>query len=494
MIWLLIRVAIFIAILIGATFGISQLLDTPGAVEIIWADRQYAFDPLTFAALVLGGFAAMWGLFWVIGLLVAVIRFVTGDETALNRFFTASRERRGVRVLTQGLIALAEGDARTAMDKTARAARLLDTPELTNLLGAQAAQKAGDTARAAQFYKALARDEKTKAIGVKGLLSQAIDGGEVDRARLLAERAFVLRPKDGEVMSALFDLQTNAGDWGAARRTLAAEVRTGVMPRDVGARRDAVLALAEARLALEQGDSNRAREAALEANRRAPALAPAAAAAARALTETGAQRKAERVLRKSWRLAPHPDLAAAFAAIMPDEAIEARRKRFRALIAENPGHPESRMLDAELGLAAEDFPRARAALGDLAETRPTIRSLAIMAAVEKGSGAEEHVVRAWLARALSAPRGERWTCEACGHVHDAWAPVCGGCKGVDTLAWIQPKGAGETSETASALLPLVLGSLGKPAVGKGYSAHDDKPGAEDAEVLATESTGARRNA
>jgi hypothetical protein len=65
---------------------------------------------------------------------------------------------------------------------------------------------------------------------------------------------------------------------------------------------------------------------------------------------------------------------------------------------------------------------------------------------------------------------------------------------VDTLAWIQPKGAGETSETASALLPLVLGSLGKPAAGKGYSAHDDKPGAEDAEVLATESTGARRNA
>jgi HemY protein len=483
MIWLLIRVAIFIAILIGATFGISQLLDTPGAVEITWASRQYSFSPLTFAAIVLGGFAALWALFWCLGLLVAVVRFLTGDETALNRFFTASRERRGVRALTQGLIALAEGDARTAIDKTAKAARLLDTPELTNLLGAQAAQKAGDTALAADFYKALAREEKTQAIGIKGLLAQAIESGENERARLLAQRAFALRPKDGEVMAALFDLQTNAQDWSSARRTLAAEVRAGAMPRDVGARRDAVLALAEARLALETGNTTRAREAALEANRRAPALAPAAAAAARALTETGAARKAERTLRKAWKLAPHPDLAAAFAAIAPDEPIAARRKRFVSLIAENQDHPESRMLDAELALAAEDFPAARAALGTLATDRPTLRTLAIMAAVEKGSGASEQVVRAWLTRALSAPRGERWTCEACGHVHDAWGPVCGGCKAVDTLAWIQPKGAGETSETATALLPLVLGALSKPGDRQEDDDLADDVDAEDAEVL-----------
>lgn len=484
MIWLLIRVAIFLAILIAATFGISQLLDTPGAVEITWANRQYSFSPLTFAGLLLSGFAALWLLFWALGLLVAVIRFATGDETALNRFFTASRERRGVRALTQGMIALAEGDARGAMEKTDKAARLLDTPELTNLLGAQAAQKAGDSARATEYFKALAREEKTKAIGVKGLLSQAIEDGDDDRARLLAQRAFALRPKDGEVMAALFNLQTGAKDWAAARQTLSAEVRTGVLPREIGARRDAVLALAEARVALEDGDLVRARDAALEANRRAPALAPAAAAAAVALTAAGSPRKAERVLRKAWRLAPHPDLAAAFAAIVPDEPIAARRRRFGSLIIENSSHPESRMLDAELGLAAEDFPAARAALGKLAETMPTLRTLAIMAAVEKGSGADEQVVRAWLARALSAPRGERWTCEACGHVHDEWVPVCGGCKGVDTLAWIQPKGAGETNETATALLPLVMGSLARPQTDPPRSdAVADADEAEDAQVV-----------
>ena len=96
---------------------------------------------------------------------------------------------------------------------------------------------------------------------------------------------------------------------------------------------------------------------------------------------------------------------------------------------------ESRLLAAELALAAEDFPAARKALGDLAETQPTTRSLAIMAAVERGQGAPEQVVRGWLAKALGASRGPQWICGKCNHVHAAWAPVCENCGAFDTLDW-----------------------------------------------------------
>ena len=62
------------------------------------------------------------------------------------------------------------------------------------------------------------------------------------------------------------------------------------------------------------------------------------------------------------------------------------------------------MLMAELHIAAEDFPEARRALGDLAETNPTARSLTIMAAIERGEGSDDAVVRGWLAKALNASR------------------------------------------------------------------------------------------
>ena len=99
---------------------------------------------------------------------------------------------------------------------------------------------------------------------------------------------------------------------------------------------------------------------------------------------------------------------------------------------------ESRLLEAELALAAEDFPAARKALGDLAETEPTTRSLALMAAIERGQGAPDEVVRGWLAKALVASRGPQWVCGNCTHIHAAWAPVCENCGAFDTLDWKTP--------------------------------------------------------
>ncbi len=208
-----------------------------------------------------------------------------------------------------------------------------------------------------------------------------------------------------------------------------------LLPRDVGTRRDAILSLADARKSLAEGDTARGHEAAKQANKLAPTLVPAAALAAQAFAAEGSGRKATRALTKAWSVNPHPDLAAAFAAIEPGESPAARRKRFAALIAANPNHAESRLLGAELALADEDFPAARKALGDLAETEPTTRSLAVMAAIERGQGAPEAEVRGWLAKALGASRGPQWICGKCNHVHAAWAPVCENCGGFDTLDW-----------------------------------------------------------
>ena len=71
----------------------------------------------------------------------------------------------------------------------------------------------------------------------------------------------------------------------------------------------------------------------------------------------GDKKSATRVLKKAWEVLPHPDLAAAFAGIEPDETAQDRLKRFRIL---TNAHPEavtrSKMLLAELLIATEDFP------------------------------------------------------------------------------------------------------------------------------------------
>ena len=273
-----------------------------------------------------------------------------------------------------------------------------------------------------------------------------LDEGDTDTAMALAQKAFALKPDNERVLRTLFDLQSKKEDWAGARETLNATMHAKLLPRDVGTRRDAVLSLADARAALAAGDTARGNEAALQANRLAPTLIPAAALAARVQAAQGSKRKATKTLTSAWAATPQPDLAAAFAAIEPDETPEARRKRFATLIAAAPGHPESRLLEAELALAAEDFPAARKALGDLAETQPTTRSLALMAAIERGQGAPDAVVRGWLAKALGASRGPQWICGNCSHIHAAWEPVCENCGAFDTLDWKEPAHRGRRGD------------------------------------------------
>ena len=158
----------------------------------------------------------------------------------------------------------------------------------------------------------------------------------------------------------LLKLQAECKDWAGARKTLAAKLKHGAMPRDLHKRRDAVLALSEAKEVLDEGSDIKAREAAIEANRRSPDLIPAAVMAARGYIEKGKPRYAARLLKKAWGVRPHPDLAAAFAEIAPDETPAKRLKRFEELVQTNPGDRESKLLKAELHIAAEDFPRRAA--------------------------------------------------------------------------------------------------------------------------------------
>ena len=458
MLWSLVKVLLFVTIIAVLTLGAGYLLDTGGGLRLAVAGWEFTLGPLQAVIVACVVVLLIWLVMRLVALIVAVLRFLNGDETAISRYFDRNRERKGYQALADGMMALASGEPRTAMARAARAERYLGDPQLTTLLTAQAAELSGDATRATEAYKALLNDERTRFVGVRGLLKQKIAEGDMETALKLAEKAYALKPRHAETQDTLLHLQSGQADWKGARATLGAKLRSGSLPRDVYRRRDAVLALQEARTVIDDNASIEAREAAIEANRLSPDLIPAAAMAARGLIAKGDRKGAARVLKKAWSAQPHPDLAAAFAEIEPEETPADRVKRFKALTAIKPENDETKLLLAELNLAAEDFPTARRALGDIATRHPTRRSLAIMAAVERGEGSDEAVVRGWLARALTAPRGPQWCCDTCQAIHAQWTPVCANCAGFDTLSWREPPEGDGPSATGAELLPLLVGA------------------------------------
>ncbi|SFQ15782.1 heme biosynthesis protein HemY [Tranquillimonas alkanivorans] len=459
MLWSLLKIVLFVCATAALTLGAAYLLEADGGILVAVADVEFVLGPLQAAIAALVLLVAIWIVLKLVGLVVALIRFLNGDETALSRYFDRNRERKGYRALADGMLALASGEGRTAMSKAAKAERYLRRPELTNLLTAQAAEMVGDRRKAEDVYKRLLVDDRTRFVGVRGLMKQRLDEGDTETAYRLAEKAFAIKPKHTETQDVLLQLQAQRHDWSGARKTLGAKLRHGSLPRDVHKRRDAVLALSEARDVLAEGKSIEARESAIEANRLSPDLVPAAAMAARHYIEKGQDRYATRVLRKAWEAQPHPDLAAAFAEIKPNETPQARIKRFAVLTRSHPDHPETRMLLAELHIAAEDFPGARRALGDLVKAHPTSRVFTLMAAIERGEGASDAVVRGWLTRALTAPRGPQWVCDNCQHIEGKWEPVCDNCGGFDTLSWREPPAGEVVLPAGTEMLPLIVGQL-----------------------------------
>ncbi|MBK5947253.1 heme biosynthesis protein HemY [Rhodobacter veldkampii DSM 11550] len=458
MIWSFVKVALFLVIVAALTLGAMRLADSGEGVRITVADYEFTLGALQAAIVAVLAVIAIWVVFKLLGLALAVIRFIAGDETAISRYFDRSRERKGYEALAEGMLAIASGEGRIAQVKAARAARYLRRPELTTLLAAQAAEVSGDTRKAAAAYKKLLDNNTTRFVGVQGLMRQKLTEGDTGTALKLAEKAFALKPRNEAVQNTLLKLQTEAHDWKGARNVLGAKLRQGLLPKEVHKRRDAVLALQEAKEVFADGASIEAREAAIAANKASPDLIPAAVMAAKAYAAKGDGKNAARILQKAWDARPHPDLAAAFAEIEPEESPNARLKRFDALLKSRPEAEETRLLRAELSLAVEDFPAARRALGDLVEKHPTARVLTIMAAVARGEGEDDAVVRGWLAKALVAPRGHQWCCDKCHNIQAEWSPVCDNCGGFDTLSWREPPQGGIPLAHGAEMLPLIVRS------------------------------------
>ncbi len=493
MLWSLFKIVLFVVIVAGLTLGAGYLMETGGGIRLSVGNIEFNLGPLQAVIAMILLVLAVWVFLKLFSLLMATIRFLNGDETAISRWFDRNRERKGYQALADGLTALASGEGREAMAKAARAERFLQKPELTNLLTAQAAEMAGDRKKAEAVYKQLLTHDSTRFVGVRGIMKQRLNEGDTETAMKLAEKAFALKPKHVETQDILLRLQAGKSDWKGARRTLGAKLSSGSLPRDVWRRRDAVLALSEARDLRDEHEAGEARVEAIEANRLSPGLIPAAVMAAESHIRQQKPRYATKVLKKAWETEPHPDLAAAFAAIEPDETPEARIARFAALTRLHPEDPQTRMLLAELHIAAEDFPAARKAMGELAHDDPTARSLTIMAAIERGEGADDTVVRGWLTRALTASRGPQWVCDNCQNIHTAWAPVCSNCDAFDTLAWRVPARGEVAMPGSTEMLPMIVGTPEAPPPPAIVETPQETPEpvaepAHDGEVLEAEET------
>jgi len=446
----MIRLALYLLGILALTAGLHWLARRPGTITVEWLG--YITEISVLSALII-----LTALLGAILLTWSGLRQVWRSPAALGGYLNRRRQQRGLDALTSGIIAVGAGDRALAVRYAAQARKALPHEPLTHLLRAQAAQISDDRATARRIFEAMLASPDTEQLGLRGLFLEAEREGEREAARQFAERALRKNAKLGWPVEALFDLQCRAADWQSALDTLAIAERQHLLERAPAKRRRAVLLTAQAQ-ALEDGAPDRALELALEAHKTARDLVPAAAIAGRVLASQGKTPRAARVLLRTWRLAPHPDLATAYAYARPGDSPRDRLNRIRHLARLTPNHPEAQIAVATSAIEARSWDEAREALKPLLDGRVTARVCTLMARIEGEQYGDAGRVREWLARAVGASRDPAWTAD--GVASDRWSPVSPVTGELDAMRWGVPRGSngdGSAAEALAARLEALVG-------------------------------------
>jgi HemY protein len=476
----MIRLAAFLVLTAAFAFVAMWFADRPGEVVITWLGYRAETS-----VAVLAGTAAAVACAAV--LIFSVLRMVAGAPAAIAGALARRRAARGRSAITCGLVAVGAGDVGAARRFAAIARRFAGGEPLALLLQAQAAQLAGERDGADAAFRAMAERADTKLFGLHGLFIEARRRND-PVARIYAEEAARTSPSLAWAGQAALEFRCADGDWPGALAALERNRQGGLVAPDRFRRQRAVLLTAQAlslhdRLALQalslnDRDRAAATELAVEAAKLCPGLVAAAALAGRLLAEAGEPRKAARVLEAAWRENPHPDIADAYANLVPGAAARERLARMRTLARLAGGHPES-SLDCALAVAraaldANEFAAARAALAPLLGpplgpplARPTRRVATLMARLEEAEHGDTGRAREWMARAVNAAHDPAWTAD--GLVAETWLPVSPATGRLDAFQWrvpvadLTPRGPLIDAPTAPMRHPPVVPMRQSPA-------------------------------
>ena len=410
----MVRLVFWFAVLVAITFGVTWLADSPGEISIVVRGVRIETQSIGLAVLALGllfvAIWVVWGLF----------KWIIGRPSAFGGFFSRRREKKGRQALSTGLVAIGAGDEDAARKAAVTAARLLPDDPLAQLLSAQSAQQQGDSARVKQVYREMAKALDTKLLGLRGLFNEARREKNIEAAREIAKEALSENPAASWASNAMLVSYAADKDWPAVLVLLDNQLKAKIIDRQTAQRKKAVVLTAQA-LEAEDIEPETALDLATKAHKLDPSLVPAAIVAGRTNSVVGSLRKATNILEKTWRLAPHPDVAEVYAHARSGDSVKDRQARIKALLASYHGGQEGAIASAVVAIEAQDWKTAREALKAYANDQPSARICTLMAEIETAEFADKGRAREWLARAVHAPRDPVWTTQ--GFIAPEWLPI-----------------------------------------------------------------------
>jgi len=439
-----------LALLVAAAVWLAN---HPGHVTFNWQGYEIT---TSVAVLAVG----MVGIIILSIVLYSVWRAVVGVPGSLSLAHLSRRQRKGYMMLTQGLMAVAAGDAVAARKLAYKAEHLLKEPSLTLLLQAQAAQLAGDENSTSRYYAQMLERPEMSFLGLRGLITQAIKRGDDAHALTLVRRAQLLQPKAEWVLTLLVDLEARAGHWEPALEALGKAGRSGAIPPDKVRKMRCILLLGQAEAQIARNFHEDASYTARKAHELMPGYVPAALVYVQTLLKTDRAKAALKVIERVWRVHPHPELAAYYAEAQGDVQPSAMVRQMERLASYNPDALESHIAVAQAALKAQLWGIAQDRLKKAQAKGPNARVFALSAELAEKESGDPLKGQDWRLKVPTAPVEAGWSCASCQTPAPRWSVRCAHCGAIGEVDWRAGSASlgGVKSLTLKAETPLQITS------------------------------------
>ena len=398
------RLLFFIALLIGGVAAALWLAHPPGHIVINWGGYRIETSAALFVAV----------LVILMATTILVYRVLAGIFNLPGYWrqrIDMRRKKRGLDALWRGVSAAAAGDGPATEKHATLARRLLDRPPLAGLLLAQAASLKGDEDKALSHYAALAEDPQSRLVGLRGLAATAQRRGDWMAMRKALDEANRIEPKATWAIKGSLHLAAHESDWLQAIAILERAQKAKSMAPEILKQGLAAAWTAQARQWRDEGREDHDAEKALKAVRRAhkidPGFAPAAALLSQWLGEKNAKFRAAAVIKKAWKIKPHPLLREAHNRLIAAQTPPMRLRKTHHLADLRPTDPESHLALAQAALATGQWDAAENHLARVGLDNPARETCLIMAQIEKPPPPQRHLVRTMAPTGRDIPPGRQ---------------------------------------------------------------------------------------
>ncbi|GEM_PF-3218324 len=429
------RVVLFILLIILTGIVAEKLQEFPPIFAIDGFGYQLETTP---AVAIGGGLLLFLGGFLLLTLIIKIIDLP-------HNLRVANREKKlinGTQALSISLFALANGDLEKSEKHLKQTEKLLQENPLPALLKAQICLRKGQDAKAELHLQSLLDDKIGGLLAATTLSNLARKRKDLNLALVYAQKAHELDIHDANSIISLFDLLLLQKNWAKADELINQFHLFGkYLDAKTKKRLNAIYAYSQIKHNFSDADFALTSK----AHKLAPNLIENTKFYVEMLLHLGKKSSAIKILQKSWKAAPHPELVDLLIIIGKDEPAEKLGKMAESLANLRAGHLESHLLLARIAIHNRAWKIARNSLSLALDLEAQSRIYSLVADIERAEKQDFQETARWLEKANQAIVNPVWHCQKCGHNLPKWELRCSVCDGFDSIIWGKQEKMGANS-------------------------------------------------